>query len=62
MQKGKIVDLTAGIAMNAAKLSVRHNLPMADSVILAAAQAYGCVIWTQDSDFRNIEGVKYFSK
>jgi predicted nucleic acid-binding protein len=62
MQKGKIVDLTASIAMNAAKVSLRHSLPMADSVILATAQAYGCVIWTQDSDFRNIEGVKYFSK
>ena len=62
MQKGKIVDLTANIAMNAAQLGLQHNLPMADSIILATAQAYGCVIWTQDSDFRNMEGVKYFSK
>ncbi len=62
MQKGKIVHLTANISMNAAKLSLQHNLPMADSIILATAQAYRCVIWTQDSDFRNIEGVKYFSK
>ena len=62
MQKGKLVHLTANIAMNAAKLSLRHNLPTADSIILATAQAYRCVIWTQDSDFRNIEGVKYFSK
>jgi toxin FitB len=62
MQKGKIVDLTANIAMNASKLSPQHNLPMADSIILATAQAYRCVIWTQDSDFQNIEGVKYFSK
>jgi predicted nucleic acid-binding protein len=62
MQKGKVVHLTANISMNAAKLSLQHNLPMADSIILATAQAYRCVIWTQDSDFRNIEGVKYFSK
>ena len=62
MQKGKVVDLTANIAMNAAKLSLQHNLPMADSIILATAQAHRCVIWTQDSDFQNIEGVKYFSK
>ncbi|MBN1833261.1 MAG: type II toxin-antitoxin system VapC family toxin [Deltaproteobacteria bacterium] len=62
MQKGKIVHLTANIAMNAAKLSLQHNLPMADSIILAIARAYRCVIWTQDSDFLNIEGVKYFSK
>ena len=60
MQKGKVVDLTANIAMNAAKLSLQNSIPMADSIILATAQAYQCVIWTQDSDFQNIEGVKYF--
>ena len=60
MQKGKIIDLNANIAMDAAKLSLQHNLPMADSIILATARAYDCVIWTQDSDFRQIEGVNYF--
>lgn len=62
MQKGRIVDLTAKLAMEASKLSLRHDLPMADSVILATAQAYGCTIWTQDADFQNIDGVKYFPK
>ncbi|MDY6951892.1 MAG: type II toxin-antitoxin system VapC family toxin [Thermodesulfobacteriota bacterium] len=62
MQKGKIIDLTANMAMNASKLSLQHNLTMADSIILAIAQAYQCVIWTQDSDFREIEGVNYFPK
>jgi predicted nucleic acid-binding protein len=62
IQKGKVVHLTPNIAMNAAKLSLQHNLPMADSIILATAQAYRCIIWTQDSDFRNIEDVKYFPK
>jgi predicted nucleic acid-binding protein len=62
MQKGRVVDLTANIAMNAAKLSLRRKLPMADSIILATAQAYRCIIWTQDADFQNVEGVKYFSK
>jgi predicted nucleic acid-binding protein len=60
MQKGKIIDLNANIAMDASKLSLQHNLPMADSIILATARAYDCVIWTQDSDFQNIEGVNYF--
>jgi predicted nucleic acid-binding protein len=62
MQKGKVVDLNAQIAMNASKLSLQYNLPMADSIILATAQAYKCVIWTQDADFQNIKHVKYFSK
>jgi predicted nucleic acid-binding protein len=60
MQKGKIIDLNANIAMDASRLSLKYNLPMADSIILATARAYDCVIWTQDSDFRNIEGVNYF--
>jgi predicted nucleic acid-binding protein len=60
MQKGKIIDLNANIAMNGSKLSLQHNLPMADSIILATARVYDCVIWTQDSDFQHIEGVNYF--
>jgi predicted nucleic acid-binding protein len=62
MQKGRVVDLTAKLAMEASKLSLRHDLPMADSIILATAHAYRCTIWTQDADFQHIEGVKYFSK
>jgi len=60
MQKGKIIDLNANLAMDASKLSLQYNLPMADSIILATARAYDCVIWTQDSDFQHIEGVNYF--
>ena len=62
MQKGRVVDLTAKLAMEASKLSLRHDLPMADSIILATARTYECTIWTQDTDFQDIEGVKYFPK
>ena len=62
MQKGTIIDLTASIAINASKLSLRYRLPMADSIILSTAQAYECLIWTQDSDFENLPGVKFFRK
>ncbi len=62
MQKGKVVDLTTSIAMNASKLSLKYNLPMADSIILSTAQAYECLVWTQDSDFENLPGVKFFPK
>jgi predicted nucleic acid-binding protein len=60
MQKGIIIDLNANLAMDASKLSLKHNLPMADSIILATARAHNCVIWTQDSDFQDIENVNYF--
>ena len=38
MQRGRIIDLTAQRALAAAALSLRHSLPMADSIILAAAR------------------------
>lgn len=60
MQKGRVIDLTVSIAMKASKLSLQHDLPMADSIILATAREYDCAIWTQDSDFQHIDGVKYF--
>ena len=62
MQKGRIIDITASIAMKASKLSLQHDLPMADSIILATALEHNCVIWTQDSGFQHIDGVKYFPK
>ncbi len=60
MQKGRVVDLTAMLAIAASKLSLEHGIPMADSIILATAKSFDAVIWTQDSDFKNIAGVKYF--
>jgi len=62
MQRGRIVDLDAKLAMTASRLSLEHHLPMADSIILATAQEYKAVIWTQDSDFKNIDRVKYLAK
>jgi predicted nucleic acid-binding protein len=61
MQKGKVVDLTTSLAMAASKLSLAHDLPMADSIILATAREHEAVLWTLDSDFKNIRGVQYFS-
>jgi predicted nucleic acid-binding protein len=48
--------------MNAAKLSLRHNLPMADSIIFATAIAYKCVIWTQDSELEKLPGVNFYPR
>ena len=62
MQKGTIVDLTVPLAIAASKLSLEHNLPMADSIILATAKEFKATLWTQDSDFKNMSKVKYFPK
>jgi predicted nucleic acid-binding protein len=60
MRKGTVVDLTAPLAIAASKLSLAYHLPMADSIILATAKEVNATIWTQDSDFKNMEDVKYF--
>jgi len=62
MMQGRVVDLDTELALNAATISLEQKLPMADSIMLATAQAYGATLWTQDSDFADVEGVKYREK
>ncbi|SPD74226.1 PilT protein [uncultured Desulfobacterium sp.] len=62
MQRGRVVDLSAPLAIAASRLSLEYQLPMADSIILATAQEFNAIIWTQDSDFKKIRKVKYFPK
>ena len=62
MKQGLVVDLNPMIAISAAKVSVELKLPMADSIILATARTHNATLWTQDSDFKNIEGVRYIEK
>jgi predicted nucleic acid-binding protein len=62
MKQGKVVDLTAEIALEEAKISHDHKVPMADSVVLATSRTYEATIWTMDSDFKKFDGVKFFQK
>jgi toxin FitB len=62
MQQGTIFELTSEIALNAAKISMDMKLPMADSIILASARQNKAILWTQDDDFKGIDGIKYFKK
>ena len=62
MQKGTVVEMTPTLAISAARLAVRHSLPMADSMILATARIHQATIWTQDADFDGLPAVKFFSK
>jgi predicted nucleic acid-binding protein len=62
MQRGRMIDLDATLAMNAACLSLETKLPMADSIILATARASDASLWTQDDDFKGLDGVKYIAK
>jgi predicted nucleic acid-binding protein len=59
MQQGTVVDLDAGIALSAARISIDCKLPMADSVMLATARTFEATLWTQDEHFKGLTDVKY---
>ncbi len=62
MEQGKVVDLNDSIAISSAKLSLELSLPLADSVILSTARVHQALVWTQDADFKGLEGVKFIEK
>jgi len=62
MQQGKVIELTAEIALMAARTSLDLKMPMADSIILASGYLHGATVWTQDADFKNVKGAKYIPR
>ncbi len=62
MEQGKVAVLDSGLAVDAACFGIEYKLPHADSVIYVTAQKYGAVLWTQDADFKGLEGVRFFPK
>ena len=59
MQQGRVVDLDGRTALSAARISLDHHLPLADSIMLATANVFAAVFWTQDPHFEKMDGVKY---
>jgi toxin FitB len=62
MLQGHVVELSASLAFEAARLSVDSGLAMADSIILATARSEGAVLWTQDAHFDGLDGVEFRAK
>lgn len=58
MTQGRLVDIDLTLVLDAA----RHRLPLADSLIYAAAQRFEATLWTQDADFEGLPNVRYFAK
>ena len=59
MKQGRVVELNEEGALRAALISLRHKLPMADSFVYAIGQIEEAEVWTQDSDFKGLPGVRY---
>ena len=62
MEQGKVAVLDSQLAVDAACYGIEYKLPLADSIIYATAQKYGAILWTQDIDFKGLEGVKFYPK
>ncbi len=58
MQRGKVISIDLPLALEAAV----NGLPLADSLIYATARHHGAELWTQDSQFEGLPGVRYFVK
>ena len=62
MEQGRVIVLDSEIAVNAASYGIELKLPLADCIIYATAQKYQATVWTQDSDFKGLNGVKFYPK
>ena len=62
MRQGRVVPIDEPLCLNAARLSVAHRLPMADSLILAVAEGTGATVWTEDAHFERLAGVRYVAR
>ncbi len=62
MEQGNVISLDGELAINAAYFGVDLKLPLADSIIYATAQKYEALIWTQDADFKGLDGVRFYPK
>jgi len=62
MNQGVVVDLDSETAILSAKLGFELKLPLADSVVLATSRKHNAILWTQDSHFKGMDGVKYIEK
>ncbi|MBN2079417.1 MAG: type II toxin-antitoxin system VapC family toxin [Spirochaetes bacterium] len=62
MRRARVIPVDDRIALEGARLSREMGLPMADCLILTTARLHGAILWTQDADFKSIEGVRYIRK
>ena len=62
MKQGEVQDLDERLALYAGEVGVEYGLPLADSVILATARLHEATLWTEDSDFEGMDGVRFKKK
>jgi len=62
MKTATVIDLHADLAAEAADVSLRYGLAMADAIVYATAQRYQADLVTSDAHFKGLPGVTYIAK
>lgn len=62
MRLGRVLDLTDRRAIAASKVARQHRLALADAAMYSMAQEHAASFWTQDIDYQDLPGVRYFAK
>ncbi len=62
MQQGKVIDLDADLAIEAAAIGNEEKLALADSIIYTISQKNSATLWTQDAHFSQKLRVQYIEK
>jgi predicted nucleic acid-binding protein len=62
MAKFEQVAVDTAVADEASLLAAKHKMAMADALIYAVARAQEAELWTQDSHFEHLPGVRFFKK
>lgn len=62
MRLARVLDLTDARAIFAAGIGARHRLALADAAMYSMALEHKATFWTQDVDYADLPGVRYFAK
>jgi toxin FitB len=54
LMQGTVEEINSDLAIKSAHISKEFIIPMADSLLLATAQKYNAILWTQDKHFENM--------
>jgi len=59
ISRTRIIELTESLSLEAADISLKIGIGMADSIIVATAKAYKAEIITSDRHLKEVENVKF---
>ena len=62
MLNGDVIPLDISLSIDAANISRKYRLPMADSIIYATVMQHDAILWTADKHFKGFPKVQYFDK